>query len=73
MVLINNMEKYGQVKIKRDDWRITASRAVIAYLNDNIDEAERLYIIANELHGLPIGDKELLEVPYLTQLKKRLD
>lgn len=60
-------------KIKPDDWRIAASRAVIAYLEENISEAERLYKMAIELHGLPIVDKELLEVPYLNHLKKVLD
>ncbi len=59
-------------KIKPDDWRIPASRAVIAYLNENINEAERLYRIASELHGSPISDKETLEVPYLSHLKKGL-
>lgn len=68
---LDYLEKAG--KIKPDDWRIPASRAVIAYLDENINEAERLYKMASELHGLPIGDKELLEVPYLTHLKKRLN
>ena len=68
---LDYLEKANE--LKPDDWRIPASRAVIAYLDENIEEAERLYKIANELHGLPIDDKELLAVPYLTQLKKRLE
>ena len=60
-------------KINPDDWRISASRAVIAYLSENIKEAERLYKTATELHGRSIDDKETLEVPYLSHLKKRLE
>lgn len=59
-------------KIKSDDWRIPASRAVIAYLEDNINEAERLYKLANELHGSPISDQESLIIPYLSHLERRL-
>ena len=59
-------------KIKSDDWRIPASRAVIAYLEENINEAERLYKLANELHGSPISDQESLKIPYLLHLEKRL-
>lgn len=59
-------------KIKTDDWRIPASRAVIAYLEDNINEAERLYKLADELHGSPISYQESLKIPYLSYLEKRL-
>jgi len=59
-------------KIKSADWRIPASRAVIAYLEDNINEAERLYKLANELHDSLISDQESLKIPYLSHLEKRL-
>lgn len=59
-------------EIKPNDWRIAASRAVVAFLKEDYGETERLYNIANELHDSVISDKELLEIPYLSHLKKIL-
>src|SRR3989344_8328303 len=59
-------------KLKPDDWRIPASRAVIAYLEGDLREAKRLYTLAQQIHISPISDSEILEIPYLSNLKKKL-
>ncbi|MBI2029812.1 hypothetical protein HYT02_05325, partial [Candidatus Gottesmanbacteria bacterium] len=60
-------------KIKPDDWRISASRAVIAYLKDDVDNSKKFYEDTIKLHGSPISNKEALEVPYLIHLGTSLN
>ena len=58
-------------EIKPNDWHVPASRAVIAYLEGDLSEAKRLYTLAQQIHISPISDSETLEVPYLSNLKKK--
>lgn len=59
-------------KYRPNDWRITAAYSVVSYLENNIEDAQRLYTHAVEQHGSVINDKEALEIPYLVQVKNEL-
>ena len=59
-------------KLKQNDWQIPASRAVIAHLQGDLNEAKKQYKIAKDYYGSEIPYKDALKIPYLSNLKKEL-